>query len=83
MTPKPARLVLHILPLPKRKPGWMVKQQQPAAIILIRARHKADIIAWAKGYAKVRKPSQIIVHRRDGAIQREWTYGDDPYPPKG
>jgi hypothetical protein len=22
--------------------------------------------------------SEVIIHRKDGAIQREWTYGDDP-----
>ena len=26
---------------------------------------------------------QIKVQRADGTIQTEWTYGTDPYPPKG
>ena len=27
--------------------------------------------------------SQIIVQRADGTFQTEWTYGQDPYPPRG
>lgn len=27
--------------------------------------------------------SQIIVQREDGTFQTEWTYGQDPYPPRG
>lgn len=27
--------------------------------------------------------SQIIVQRQDGKFQAEWTYGKDPFPPKG
>ena len=28
-------------------------------------------------------PSQVLVQGRDGKFRVEWTYGDDPYPPKG
>lgn len=27
--------------------------------------------------------SQLVVHGRDGQIQNERTYGDDPFPPAG
>jgi hypothetical protein len=27
--------------------------------------------------------SQVLVQGRDGKWQTEWTYGKDPYPPKG
>ena len=27
--------------------------------------------------------SEIRVQRSDGTLQTEWTYGRDPYPPKG
>ena len=27
--------------------------------------------------------SQIKVQRADGTFQTEWTYGQDPYPPRG
>ncbi|WP_311208432.1 MULTISPECIES: DUF2188 domain-containing protein [unclassified Aeromicrobium] len=28
-------------------------------------------------------PSQLIVHRMDGTIEDERTYGNDPFPPRG
>lgn len=33
--------------------------------------------------AKSNRPSQLIIHRMDGTIEDERTYGDDPYPPRG
>lgn len=36
------------------------------------------------GIARGSEPSQLIVHRQDGTIQEERTYGGkDPYPPEG
>ena len=26
---------------------------------------------------------QLVIRKKDGKIQEEWTYGKDPYPPKG
>ncbi|SDR95263.1 DUF2188 domain-containing protein [Microlunatus soli] len=37
------------------------------------ARHRAQTV----------RPSQVIIHGRDGRIQDESTYGDDPFPPRG
>ncbi|MCR1981393.1 DUF2188 domain-containing protein [Cellulosimicrobium cellulans] len=33
--------------------------------------------------AKRNAPSQLFIHRKDGTIEDERTYGDDPYPPRG
>jgi hypothetical protein len=33
--------------------------------------------------AKANAPSQLVVHRQDGTIEYEHTYGNDPYPPPG
>lgn len=33
--------------------------------------------------AKSNLPSQLIIHRADGTIETEYTYGSDPYPPVG
>lgn len=30
-----------------------------------------------------KRPSQCVVHRANGTIETEWTYGDDPFPPRG
>lgn len=27
--------------------------------------------------------TQVVIHKSDGTIQSERTYGNDPYPPKG
>lgn len=33
--------------------------------------------------AKANQPSQLVIHNKDGSIETEYTYGDDPYPPPG
>ena len=33
--------------------------------------------------AKKQQDSQVIIHKQDGKIQEERTYGNDPHPPKG
>jgi hypothetical protein len=33
--------------------------------------------------AKANQPSQLVIHRADGTIEDERTYGDDPFPPRG
>jgi hypothetical protein len=44
---------------------------------------KSSAVDWAVAEAKANKPSQVVVHRADGTIEEEWTYGDDPFPPPG
>lgn len=33
--------------------------------------------------ARANQPSQLLIHRADGTIEDERTYGDDPFPPRG
>lgn len=33
--------------------------------------------------ARANAPSQLFIHRADGTIEDERTYGSDPYPPPG
>ncbi|MBN8612106.1 MAG: DUF2188 domain-containing protein [Deltaproteobacteria bacterium] len=33
--------------------------------------------------ARNNQPSQLVIHKGDGTIEEERTYGNDPYPPKG
>lgn len=33
--------------------------------------------------AKANQPSQLVIHRANGTIEDERTYGDDPFPPRG
>jgi len=44
---------------------------------------KSDAIDSGRKFAKANMPSQLVVHRADGTIETEYTYGDDPHPPKG
>lgn len=45
--------------------------------------NKDDAIETARTVAKANQPSQVVVHKQDGTIQTEYTYGDDPFPPPG
>lgn len=44
---------------------------------------KEEAVTRARGEAHQQIPSQVKVHRMDGTIENEFTYGDDPFPPKG
>jgi uncharacterized protein YdaT len=43
---------------------------------------QADAVARAKELARPRE-LQVVVHGADGRVRAEFTYGSDPYPPKG
>jgi len=42
-----------------------------------------EAIQQAREQAQASKPSQLLVHGRDGRIEDESTYQDDPFPPRG
>ncbi len=42
------------------------------------AETKAEVIQKTRELAKNQEQAQIIVHGKNGKIQTEWTYGDDP-----
>lgn len=44
---------------------------------------KKCAIARASELAKKAKLGQVVIHGRNGRIQKEYTYGKDPFPPKG
>lgn len=74
------RDVYHVTPNPKG--GWDVQKQggkRPSA----HAERKTDAVTRGKELAKKAPLGQIKIHKQDGKIQTEHTYGDDPYPPKG
>lgn len=48
-----------------------------------RHRTKEEAIREARARAHANKPSQVKVQHKDGTIETEWTYGDDPFPPPG
>lgn len=75
-----ARKTYHVTPA--EGCNWKVKGEGSSRASGIHD-NKAEALEQAKDLAKSRDFGQVIVHGRDGKIQTEYTYGADPYPPKG
>ncbi len=47
--------------------------------------HLTKQVAVSSGQtvSKANQPSQLVVHKADGTFDYEYTYGDDPFPPRG
>ena len=74
-----ARDVLHVLPAGDDK--WRVAPE--GSMTGPTFEDKENAIRYAKDQAKAAQLGQIIVHGRDGRIQYENTYGEDPRQRKG
>ena len=74
------RRVYHVVP--GDDGGWDVKKEggQRASGHF---QKKTDAVGRGKELAKKQGPSQIMIHKQDGTFQSEYTYVNDPYPPKG
>ncbi|MET7499563.1 DUF2188 domain-containing protein [Streptomyces microflavus] len=59
---------------------WQLRREQAS---LSNHSIKADAVDAGRRVAKANQPSQLIVHKADGTIEAEYTYGGDPYPPQG
>lgn len=73
------RQVYHVVPA---QGGWEVKKQgnkRPSA----KAARKVDAVQKGKELAKKAALGQIIIHKKDGTIQTEHTYGADPRRSRG
>lgn len=44
---------------------------------------KTDAVTAGVRVAQAHQPSQLLIHRMDGTIEDERTYGNDPFPPRG
>lgn len=44
---------------------------------------KADAVDRGRELAKNQPLGQLVIHKQNGTIQTEHTYGEDPHPPKG
>jgi len=76
------RKVYHIVPNSGQEKDWKIKEEKVDEPIGLFS-NKEEAIEKAKEIAKANEPSQIVVHREDGQIQTEYTYGDDPIEHKG
>jgi hypothetical protein len=75
-----ARTVFHVA---TRDGKWVVTREgrPDGEFDAFETQHEA--IERARDEAQQQRPSQVKIHRADGTIQNEFTYGDDPYPPAG
>jgi hypothetical protein len=68
------RNIYHVTP---KGDAWRVKRAGTRRADSIHA-NKTDAVARAKALANRTALGQVKVHRRDGEIQTEFTYGRDP-----
>lgn len=61
---------------------WQVKKTG-ASSALKNFDTKLPAIDYGVSVAKNNQPSQLIIKKKNGQIEDERTYGDDPYPPRG
>jgi hypothetical protein len=61
---------------------WQVKKTGNA-VALRNFDTKEPAISYAVTVARNNVPSQLIIKLKDGKIEDERTYGNDPYPPIG
>ena len=62
--------------------NWKGKAQGAERVSVV-GDTKAKVLSRTIEIAKNQQDSQVIIHKKDGEIQSERTYGNDPYPPKG
>ncbi len=66
--------------MPAAEGGWQVKDEQEERASSTHEK-KDEAVVRAKELAKGQALGQVIIHKQDGTIQTEYTYGDDPSPP--
>lgn len=76
----PKREVIHVTP--DGRGGWNAKK--PGATRASKNfDRKQDAVDYGRAKAKQATLGQLVIHKKDGKIQTEYTYGNDPFPPKG
>lgn len=60
--------------------GWKVTHQ---GLTVSNHSTKDDAVAAGSRVARANQPSQLVIHLANGVIEKEYTYGDDPFPPRG
>lgn len=67
---------------PNKTGGWKIKGQGSAKASKL-SKTKEEAIKIGRKIAKSVQPSQLIIHKKDGKIQTEYTYKNDPRSSKG
>ncbi len=71
------RTIIRVVP---NKGNWSVKKGNQT---ISNHRKKENAVEKSTTLAKRIGNSQVVIHKKNGQIQTEHTYGNDPYPPKG
>jgi len=75
------RWVYHVVPHKgDDKRDWAIKRDRKVIQTFAR---KADAVSGGRILAKSHDKGQLVIHRKDGTIQEERTYGEDPRSSKG
>ena len=74
----PKRTKYHVTMRPDGQ--WQAKAEGASRASAV---SKAEAVDRARELAKSQPLGQVIIHKSDGKIQAEHTYGKDPHPPKG
>ena len=63
---------------------WKIKHNgEHSKVYGSQARAIEDARSQAQAFSKSGKPSQVLVQAENNTFREEWSYGTDPYPPKG
>jgi hypothetical protein len=69
------RVVYDVEP---REGGEWAAQRRGTGRAAVVTENKSDAINEARRLAQQNTLSQVVIHKDDGTIQREYTYGKDP-----
>jgi hypothetical protein len=69
----------HVVPC---EAGWKVELEHSHDALSVH-RTQDEAVVSARELAKKNMPSQVFVHGKDGKIQEEYTYGNDPHDSPG
>lgn len=61
---------------------WKVKGENASRATSVHDT-KAQAVDAARSRAKSQGDTQVIIHKQNGQIQEERTFGRDPFPPEG
>jgi len=62
---------------------WIVRQEGRSAGEFDSFETKEEAVERGRHLGREHEPSQVKVHRTDGTFEDEFTYGNDPFPPRG
>lgn len=75
------RKVYHVIP-DGDSGSWKVRAEGGRRASSVH-KTKAEAEQAARNLARNGPLGQMVIHGRDGKIQKEHTYGQDPHPPEG